>query len=121
MTRYFQNRRNFPTIWASGGQAGRSLNSTGPAGVGVGTNGYREREMNTQKVHLHIGGMSCEHCVKAVQRALLETEGAISASVDLEQAEAVIQYDPALAQPEQLVASVEEAGYQASVMPGGAT
>ena len=74
--------------------------------------------MVMESIHLHIEGMSCQHCVHTVQRALLETDGVTSASVDLEEQEAVVQFDANLVRPEQLVAAVEEAGYQANVMAG---
>jgi copper chaperone CopZ len=72
--------------------------------------------MATKTVHLRIEGMSCPHCVQTLERALLAADGVQAATVDLEQQEAVVQYDPNVVQPASLVTTVMEAGYQAKVM-----
>ena len=41
---------------------------------------------------VHIEGMTCEHCVQSVKKALNEIEG-VSARVDLQKKEAVVSYD----------------------------
>lgn len=74
--------------------------------------------MSTQAVHLHIEGMSCAHCAQTVERALLALDGVQAATVDLDEMEAVVQYDPNVVEPNTLITAVEEAGYQASVMAG---
>jgi copper chaperone CopZ len=62
---------------------------------------------------LRISGMTCTHCVGAVRRALEETAGVNSASVDLEAGTAEVDYDPALANPRELTSVVADAGYEA--------
>lgn len=48
------------------------------------------------KKTVHIGGMTCEHCVQSVKKALNEIEG-VSARVDLQKKEAVVSYDREIA------------------------
>jgi copper ion binding protein len=66
------------------------------------------------KTTLTVKGMTCNHCVGAVTRALEETPGVRSARVDLEGGKAVVDYDDALADPRELATVVAEAGYQAN-------
>jgi copper chaperone CopZ len=65
------------------------------------------------KTILTVKGMTCNHCVGAVTRALEETPGVRSARVDLEGGQAVVDYDDALADPRELATVVAEAGYEA--------
>jgi copper chaperone len=59
---------------------------------------------------LTIGGMSCGHCVKAVEAALGGVEGVRVESVEMGTAR--VEYDPAAVTPERLAAVVEEEGYE---------
>jgi copper chaperone len=64
-------------------------------------------------IRLKIEGMTCEHCVKAVQRALSEVPGVDRvAEVDLERGEALVAGEP---QTEALVTAVRQEGYEARV------
>lgn len=62
---------------------------------------------------LAVKGMTCNHCVGAVTRALEDTPGVRSARVDLEAGRAVVDYDDALASPRELATVVADAGYEA--------
>ena len=59
---------------------------------------------------VHIEGMTCEHCVQSVKKALNEIEG-VSARVDLQKKEAVVSYDREIAN-DVLKKTVEKAGFQ---------
>ena len=60
---------------------------------------------------LRIEGMSCEHCVRAVQKALSGVAGVERVDeVSLERGEALIE---GAADSAQLVAAVEKEGYRA--------
>lgn len=63
------------------------------------------------ELRLPIAGMTCQHCVKTVAGALKAVSGVASAEVDLEKSEAIVRYDPTLAERGALVAAVEQAGY----------
>jgi copper chaperone len=60
------------------------------------------------RVTLHIEGMSCGHCLKAVNQALSSVPGASVVSVQI--GRAVVETGPTT---DQLVAAVDEAGYNA--------
>lgn len=64
---------------------------------------------------LQIEGMSCNHCVNAVRKALGEVEGTTIQSVQIGRAEVDTEADAG-----QLVAAVERAGFHATVVPGTA-
>jgi copper chaperone len=58
---------------------------------------------------LTIGGMSCGHCVKAVDGALRGVDGVEVESVEVGTAR--VAYDPARVQPERIAEAVREEGY----------
>jgi copper chaperone CopZ len=62
-------------------------------------------------VALTIGGMSCQHCVRAVRTALEAVPGVSVSRVDLGVAE--VTFDPAQASIEAIAGAVTDAGYDA--------
>lgn len=64
---------------------------------------------------LNIQGMTCGGCVKSVTAALTRQSGVKQVEVMLEQGIARVDYDAAQTSPQQLVAAVEEAGFEAAV------
>ncbi|MGB3563118.1 MAG: cation transporter [Thermoanaerobaculia bacterium] len=61
-------------------------------------------------IKLKIEGMSCDHCVQAVTRALAAVPGVTQVvEVSLERGEAIVDGEAAF---EQLAAAVREEGYQ---------
>jgi copper chaperone len=70
---------------------------------------------DTAKTTLAIEGMTCAGCVAAVKHQLGKTDGVTEYDVSLEDAEAVVSYDPSRVDPEQIAASVSKTGFEASV------
>ena len=68
----------------------------------------------TTKVELRVEGMSCEHCVARVKKALEGAEGVRVAHVTLEPGRAVVEGEGL--DPETLSAVVEDTGYAARPM-----
>ena len=66
------------------------------------------------KTILKVQGMTCNHCVMRVMKALKAVPGVQDAQVDLQKAEAVVTHDEAKAGRDKLAAAVVEAGYKAS-------
>jgi Cu+-exporting ATPase len=62
--------------------------------------------------------MTCASCQRHVEQALRSTAGVAEARVDLMAHRARVVFDPAVAQPEKLVAAIRHAGYDA-VLPRG--
>ncbi|UCE63675.1 MAG: heavy-metal-associated domain-containing protein [Nitrospirota bacterium] len=58
-----------------------------------------------------VKGMTCDNCVRHVQQALQTVAGVSSASVSLDNQQATLEYDPAIATVESMTAAVSEAGY----------
>ncbi len=68
-----------------------------------------------QHVTLYIEGMSCGHCLNAVNRALSSLPGVRIDEVRIGRAD--VSYDESVTDPSRLQAAVAEAGYRASVQP----
>ncbi len=62
---------------------------------------------------LKIQGMTCNHCVMRVAKALKAVPGVQDAKVDLQKAEASVTYDDTRATKDKLSAAVVDAGYKA--------
>ena len=66
-------------------------------------------------ITIKVTGMTCEHCVKAVSRALAGVPGVESVrEVSLERNEALVEGKP---EAEALLAAVREEGYDARIVP----
>ena len=61
---------------------------------------------------LKIQGMTCNHCVMRVAKALKAVPGVQDAKVDLQKAEAAVTYDEVKVAPEKLSVAVVDAGYK---------
>lgn len=59
-----------------------------------------------------INGMTCMGCVGSVKRVLEAVNGVSKVEVSLEQGQARLEYDPALAKPAQFKTAIEDAGYE---------
>jgi copper chaperone len=64
---------------------------------------------------IRVGGMSCQGCVSTVTTVLTALPGVSDVLVTLAAGEARVGYDPALVSPAALCATVEEAGFDASL------
>ena len=70
-----------------------------------------------RSLDLLVGGMTCASCVARVEKKLNRLDG-VEASVNLATASAHVSFDPALADETTLVATVERAGYTATLPSG---
>jgi copper chaperone len=64
---------------------------------------------------LHIEGMSCGHCLNAVNRALAQLPGVEVDSIKIGRAD--VRYDERTVEPSRIEAAVSEAGYRATSAP----
>jgi copper chaperone CopZ len=62
---------------------------------------------------VHIEGMSCGHCLNAVNQALGKAPGVEIDSVQMGRAR--VRYDEAVTSPARIAAAIEDAGYKATV------
>ena len=70
-------------------------------------------------VKIKVEGMTCQSCVKSIEGHMSDKAGIYSIKVTLEKEEAVVEYDPNLATPEQLRDGIEDMGFDASLYPAG--
>ncbi len=68
----------------------------------------------TDHVELPITGMTCASCANRVERGLNKLDG-VTASVNYATEKATVAFDPGAVEPEQLIAAVQAAGYEASL------
>ncbi|HET7563732.1 MAG TPA: heavy-metal-associated domain-containing protein [Gemmatimonadaceae bacterium] len=64
-----------------------------------------------ERLELHIDGMSCDHCVRAVRNALQQVNGVTVEQVKV--GSATVTYDPARATRQEIVEAVNDEGYDA--------
>ena len=76
--------------------------------------GLFRRKPKGQEIKMEVQGMTCNHCVMRVQKALTGVEGVLEADVSLERGEAIVRMSPgAGVTTDALSAAVEAAGYEA--------
>ena len=68
--------------------------------------------MNKEEI-LKISGMTCNHCVMKVEKALQGVDGVESAFVDMQSAKAEVVYNSDKIDTAKLIAAVKTAGYEA--------
>jgi len=73
---------------------------------------------HTERTRLDLDGMTCASCAARIERKLNKLDG-VEATVNYATAEAAVTYDPSTVTVDDLVATVEAAGYHAA-LPGGA-
>ena len=66
-----------------------------------------------EQARIEIEGMSCGHCVRAVEQALAGMDGVRVGEVKI--GGATVEYDPAVATPERIEKVISDEGYQARV------
>lgn len=68
-----------------------------------------EKEEIMGEVSVSIGGMSCQHCVMRVKKAIDALKGVKSSQVDIGVAR--VAYDDGETSPEEIEGAVKKAGY----------
>jgi copper chaperone CopZ len=68
-----------------------------------------------RRVIVHITGMSCEHCVRAVTDALVSHPGVQLETLRI--GRAVVRYDDQVTSPAAIESVLAEAGYSATAAP----
>jgi copper chaperone CopZ len=63
-----------------------------------------------RQITLRIGGMSCDHCIRAVRTELTKLRGVELDAVDIGMAH--LRFDPSQTTADQLIAAIADAGYE---------
>lgn len=67
---------------------------------------------NMAKILLSVKGMSCQHCVRAIEQVLSELNGVQSAKVDLGKKEVTVFFDEHRLEMEPIMDAIQEEGYE---------
>lgn len=67
-----------------------------------------------QTIQLRITGMTCDHCVHAVTRALRDVPGVVDAKVSLKSNSAAVEGEDL--DVARVIAAIQEEGYDAAVV-----
>ena len=63
------------------------------------------------KTVLTVDGMSCEHCVNAIAKAVGALPGVSGVAVDLTAGSVAVEHEPGIASAEKIKAAIEDQGY----------
>ena len=64
-----------------------------------------------EKTTLNVTGMSCGHCVKAVEESVVKLAGVNEVKVDLESSSVEVNYESDQVNLQQITDAIEEQGY----------
>jgi len=64
-----------------------------------------------QKAILNVEGMSCGHCVAAVNKAVGALAGVANVEVSLQEKTAIVEYDAAIVTLDEIKEAIEDQGY----------
>ncbi|QCR32280.1 copper chaperone CopZ [Lysinibacillus sp. SGAir0095] len=65
-----------------------------------------------ENITLKVNGMSCGHCVKAVEGSVGELEGVEQAIVNLAEGEVAISFDKEIVTLEKIKETIDDQGYE---------
>ncbi len=68
--------------------------------------------MATETINLTVEGMSCQHCVMSVQKAVGALKGVSGVQVDLAAKRVTVGYDPGLVDLAAIRAAIDDQGYE---------
>lgn len=64
---------------------------------------------------IKIEGMTCQHCVMRIQKALKEVPGVLAVQVDLKKGEADVKVQDGVS-PQILISAIKNAGYESKIL-----
>ena len=67
-----------------------------------------------RRIRAHIGGLHCSLCTGTIEKALGRRPGVNKVAVSLTHEQALIEYDPNVARPEDLLQTLKDIGYTVS-------
>lgn len=62
---------------------------------------------------LNVEGMSCDHCVQTITKAVMDVQGVKEVSVNLEGKQVSVDYDERDGALKEITGAITEAGFQA--------
>ncbi|XP_031553563.1 copper-transporting ATPase 1-like isoform X2 [Actinia tenebrosa] len=73
----------------------------------------KETSEGISEIDLKVLGMTCQSCVKSIQKALSHTSGVKNSNISLQEEKATIKYDASITTPEKLQEVIEDIGFEA--------
>jgi len=67
-----------------------------------------------KRIRARIGGLHCSLCTGTIEKALGKRPGVDNVSVSLTHEQALVEYDPAVVHPEELLQTLRDIGYTIS-------
>jgi copper chaperone len=64
-----------------------------------------------EKTILNVDGMSCDHCVKTIKKAVGDLSGVSEVEVDLDKKTVTVTHDPSLSPIDRIKAEIVDVGY----------
>lgn len=61
---------------------------------------------------IQVDGMSCDHCVETIQKAVKELSGIDAVHIDLEKKQVTVTYDADGATLEEIAQAITESGFE---------
>ena len=65
-----------------------------------------------EKIELQVEGMSCDHCVKAITKAVGALPGTANVVVDLKKGTVTVEYDSVQSSLDKIKLEIEDQGYE---------
>lgn len=62
---------------------------------------------------INVAGMSCDHCVQTITKAVMDVQGVKEVSVNLEGKQVSVDYDEREGALKEITGAIAEAGFQA--------
>src|SRR5918996_672826 len=72
------------------------------------------KQPGLRRIRTHIGGLHCSLCTGTIEKALGKRPGVNKVAVSLTHEQALIEYDPDVARPEDLLQTLKDIGYTIS-------
>ncbi|KAL6874019.1 hypothetical protein ACP4OV_014101 [Aristida adscensionis] len=92
-----------------------------PAAAAGGRGGAEgDGEGEEAEAHVRVTGMTCSACTSAVEAAVAARRGVRRVAVSLLQNRARVAYDPALVKVDDIIEAIEDAGFEAEIIPDSA-
>jgi copper chaperone len=67
--------------------------------------------LSQKTVSLNVHGMSCNHCVNAIESSLKEVDGIEAVTVDLKGNKVTVSYNEGVVNLDKVKETIEDAGY----------
>ena len=68
--------------------------------------------MSMEIENLNVEGMSCQHCVNSIKKAVGELNGIRNVQVDLNSKKVTVEFDPQLVSVQTVKETIEDQGYE---------